>query len=206
MRKILFSFAAGLLACGASAQSLKISDVGTGVFCRFSSSSQVTPTQQTDSYTTTNGEATCVLTSASFPGTTQNAAGQYGYEYQIALNNTGVSATNVVKVNSLTLDFGEPVPFAYGEHASNQVWVLTSDTSFGPGPSSASASDKQVTFTFDPPLTLDTSSDQTTNTCYFGMASDSAPEVTSAILSGTTENATNGVAVPFKVQLQAQTP
>jgi hypothetical protein len=205
MRKILVSFAAGLVACGVSAQSLKISPVGTGVYCHFSSSCQVTPASQTASYTTTNGEATCVLTSASFPGTSQNATGQYGYEYEIALNNTGVSTTNVVTVNSLTLDFGDPLPFAYGEHASNQVWVLNSDTSYGPGPSSASVSGKQVTFDFDPPLTLDTSTNQTTNTCYFGLSSTGAPEVTTAILSGTIEGSTNGP-VSFKAHLQAQTP
>ena len=205
MRKILFSFVAGLLACGASAQSLKISSVGQGIYCRFSANCQVTPTEQSDSFTPTNAPVTFVLSSRSFPGTSMNATGQYGYEYQITLNNNGATDTNVVTVNSLTLKFGEPEPFAFGEHASNYVWTLMSDGPVGLPPSDTDASGDKVTFQFDPPLTLNTQTDQTTNTCYFGMVSAGAPTTTTAILSGSIQTATNGV-LSFKAKLQTQTP
>lgn len=210
MRKILFSFAACLLACGASAQSLKISSVGSGIYCRFSGDCQVTPTEQSDSLTSTNAPVTFVLASRSFAGNTVNSTGQYGYEYQLtlnSLNNNGVATdTNIVTVNSLTLNFGQPETFAFGEHASNYVWALTSDGPVGSAPSDANSSGDKITFQFDPPLTLNTSTDQTTNTCYFGMVSDGAPQTTvAAILSGSIRTATNGV-VAFKAKFQTQTP
>ena len=205
MRKILFSFAAVLLACGASAQSLKISAVGQGIYCRFSANCQVTPTEQSDSFAPTNVPVTFVLWSRSFPGTSMNATGQYGYEYQVTVNNNSATDTNVVTVDLLTLKFGEPQAFAFGEHASNYVWALTSDGPVGSAPSDADSSGEKVTFHFDPPLTLSTQTDQTTNTCYFGMVSGGAPTTTTAILSGSIQTATNGV-VSFKAKLQTQTP
>jgi hypothetical protein len=110
-----------------------------------------------------------------------------------------------VAVSSLTLNFSDPQPFAFGEHASNFVWALTSDGPVGLAPASADTDGKKVTIHFDPPLTLNTSSDQTTNTCYFGMISASAPETTTAMVSGSTQDPVNGT-VSFKTKLQAQTP
>jgi hypothetical protein len=205
MRKILISFAAGLLAAGASAQSLRFISAGTGIYCHFSDSCQVTPTVQSDTVTATNSEVACTLVSRSFAGTSQNAQGQYGYEYQVSLSNNGSTGTNTVTVNSLTLKFGEPQPFAFGEHASNYVWVLTSGGPVGPAPDLASAADNKVTFTFTSPLALDPAADQSTNTCYFGLVSAGAPEITTAILSGSVAGGTNGVTA-FTAELQAQTP
>lgn len=204
-RKILFSLAVGLLAAGASAQSLRFISAGTGIYCHFSDSCNIVPTPLSDSFTPTNVAVTCTLASRSFPGTSQNAQGQYGYEYQISLDSNGATGTNIVTVNSLSLDFGEPVPFAFGEHASNYVWVLTSGGPIGIAPDSATASGKKVTFTFAPPITLNTATDQTTNTFYFGIASGTPPQVSTAILSGTAQGGTNGV-VAFNAKLQAQAP
>lgn len=204
MRKILISLAVGLLAAGGSAQSLRFIPAGPGIYCHFSDNCQITPTVQSDTITATNSEVACTLVSRSFPGTSQNAQGQYGYEYQVSLSSGSVS-TNAVTVDSLTLKFGEPQPFAFGEHASNYVWVLTSGGPVGLSPDSASAGDNKVTVSFNPPLALNPATDQSTNTCYFGLVSTGAPEVTTAILSGSVEGGTNGVTA-FKAEMQAQTP
>jgi hypothetical protein len=203
MRTILLSLAAGLLAAGASAQSMKFVDRGANVYCRFSPNCQISPVTRTDSWTTTNGAATCVLESRSFPGTTPNTQGQYGYEYQLTLNSNGAMESNVVTVSSLTLNFPDPQYFSYGLTSSNQVWIVGSDT--GIVPSDASPSGKDVTFSFSPPIILSSSS-QGTNTCSFGMVSSNAPAITTAILTGSTTGPANSVAEPFKAELQAQTP
>jgi hypothetical protein len=200
MRKILLSLAAVFLAASASAQ-MKFVDRGANVYYRFSLSGQISPVEKTDSYVTTNDEATCILESRSFTGTTPNTQGQYGYEYRITLNGNG-TGSNVVKVSSLTLKFPDPQFFSYGLTSSNQVWIVGSDT--GIVPSGADQSDNKVTFDFSPPITL-TPSDQGTNTCLFGMVSYSGPQITTAILAGSTKGPTNGV-VDFTAELQAQTP
>jgi hypothetical protein len=202
-RTILFSLAAGLLAAGASAQSMKFVDRGANVYYRFSQNGQVSPTVQTDTYTTTNGEATAILESRSFAGTTMNTQGQYGYEYRLTLNSTASTATNVVTVHALTLKFADPLYFSYGFTASNQVWTIAGDTDIVPA--GADQSGKNVTFYFDPPITVTTRSTQSTNTCLFGMVSDLAPQSSMAILSGTVKDATNAP-LDFHVQMQAQTP
>jgi hypothetical protein len=201
MRKILFSLAVGLLAASASAQ-MKFVDRGDNIYCRFSPNCQVSPVTQSGSWVTTNGEATCILESRSFPGTTPNTQGQYGYEYQLTLNSNGAMGSNVVSVSALTLKFGDPIYFSYGFTASNQVWTIASDTEITP--SAAAQSGNKVTFYFDPPITL-TQNAQSTNTCLFGMVSGSAPQTTTAILYGSTTGSTNGVTV-FQAELQAQTP
>ena len=204
-RKILISLALGLLALGASAQSLRFISAGTGIYCHFSDDCNIAPTPQTDSFTPTNVNVTCTLTSRSFAGTSQNAQGQYGYEYQISLNNNGATGTNTVMVNSLSLDFGDPVPFAFGEHASNYVWVLVSGGPIGLAPDSAMEAGKKVTFSFSPPITLDTLTDQSTNTFYFGLVSATAPQAATATLSGSAKDPVNG-SVPFEATVQAQAP
>jgi hypothetical protein len=205
-RKILMWFAAAFLAANAGAQSLSFLGVNApGIYCHFDPNCQVSPAEQSDFFTPTNVAAACVLASRSFPGNTLDTKGEYGYEYQITLNNAGATGTNMVTVNSLTLEFGGPEYFSFGEHASNQVWVVTSGGPAGSGPDSADLSDKKVTFHFDPPLTLQTATDQSTNTYYFGMVSRGAPAVTTAIVSGSAQDDTNAP-VLFKAQLQAQTP
>jgi hypothetical protein len=109
-------------------------------------------------------------------------------------------------VDSLTLNFDQPEFFAFGDRASNQVWVVTrGDVPAGAVPSGADCGDKKVTFHFSPPLTLSTDTDQTTNTCYFGLISLSSPEVTTAIISGTAQDPVYG-SLSFKAKVQAQTP
>jgi hypothetical protein len=207
MRICFISCAALLVAAGVSAQSLQVVNANyPGIYCRFSGNCQVSPTEQTDSFTPTNAADTCVLMSRSFPGTSMDANGRYGYEYEITINGNGPTTdTNIVTVNSLTLKFGEPDYFAFAEHASNQVWVVVAGGPVGLAPASANLNGKDVSFSFNPPLTLNAQTDQTTNTLVFGMMSDGAPETTTAILSGSAEGGTNGP-VAWKAKLQAQTP
>ncbi len=81
-----------LLAVGAAADSLTIISVNSpGIYCRFSANCQPSPTVQTDSVATTNNAATCVLMSRTFAGTTISSSGQYGYEYQLTVNNNNNS-------------------------------------------------------------------------------------------------------------------
>lgn len=179
---------------------MKFVDRGANIYCRFSQNCQISPVEKTDSYVTTNDEATIILESRSFPGTTMNTQGQYGYEYRLTLNGNE-TGSNTVTVSSLTVKFPDPQFFSYGFTASNQVWIVGSDA--GIVPSDATQSGKDVTFSFSPPITL-TPSGQT-NTCLFGMVSLSPPQITTAILAGSTKGPTNGVA-EFKAELQAQTP
>jgi hypothetical protein len=206
MKKLVIAVVLSLVATGIPAQSLRfISANYPGIYSRFSDNGQVNPTEQSDTFTSTNVPVTCTLDSRSFAATAQNTAGQYGYEYQLTLNNGGSTDSNVLSVSSLTLNFGQPLPFAFGLHASNYVWVVTTGGPVGLAPSEADLSGNMVTIQFDPPLTLATQTDQATNTYYFGLSSTNAPEITKAILQGTTEDPVNGT-LPFKVKLQAQTP
>ena len=207
MIKILISFASGFLAAGAFAQSLQLQSVNyPGIYCRFDPSCNVSPAEQLDTYAPTNMAVTCVLESRSFPGNSMDSQGQYGYEYRLTLNNNGATGTNVMTVNSLTLKFGEPAPFAFGMHASNDVWAVTTGGPAGLTPSSADLSGKQVIVHFNPPLTLETETDQTTNTCYFGMVSYGAPQMTQATVSGALQDADQTNTTSFDIPLNAQTP
>ncbi|HEX3623860.1 MAG TPA: hypothetical protein VH280_00385 [Verrucomicrobiae bacterium] len=196
-----------VLATGVIAQSLPIINANyPGIYCRFSPSCQVSANGQSESFTPTNVAATVVLMSRSFPGTSQDTSGQYGYEYQVTINNNGVTTdTNIVTVNSLVLQFGQPSYFSFSERASNQVWQVIAGGPAGLGLGSASSDGTNITVSFSPPLTLETQSDQTTNTLVFGMMIGSAPETTTAILTGTAQDPVNGT-VPFTAKLKAQTP
>jgi hypothetical protein len=218
MRKILASLAVALVAAGALAQSLQMVNANyPGIYCRFDPSCNVNPTTQSDTFAPTNVAVTCVLDSRSFPGNSTDSQGQYGYEYRLTLNNSGTPATpsgnsllnpavtNVLTVDSLSLNFGQPAPFAFGLHASNFVWVVTSGGPSGVAPSSADLSGQKVTIRFDPPLILNTASDQTTSTLYFGMVSPSAPQPDFAVIIGTMQDPVNGQ-VPFNIRLNVQSP
>ena len=208
MVKIMAFFFTAIIAVGASAQSLQTLNVNyPGIYCRFSPNCQVTATEQSSSYIPTNVEATCVLESRSFPGASMDTQGRYGYEYQLTISTDGQTTdTNIVTVKSLTLDFGGPPDsFAFGGHASNQVWVVTSGGPAGLAPASADVEDTNVVIAFDPPLTLNMETDQTTNTLYFGMLSGGPPEMTTAILTGWAQDPVKGK-VEFQANVQAQTP
>ena len=208
MLKIMAFFFAAILAVTASAQSLQMLNVNyPGIYCRFNPSCQVSATEQSSSFTPTNVAATCVLESRSFPGASLDTQGRYGYEYQLTINNNSMTMySNVVTVKSLSLDFGgAPDTFAFGGHANNQVWVVTVGGPAGLAPASADLDETNVVVTFDPPLTLNTDTDQTTNTLFFGMLSSGPPEMTKAILTGYAKDPVNGK-VNFTATVQAQTP
>ena len=206
MRKILFSLAAGLLVLGTSAQAMKFISVNyPGIYCHFAQGCQVSPAEQSDNFAPSNSEATCTLESRSFPGSTIDSTGQYGYEYRVTINDNNPNDTNIVTVDSLTLKFGEPAYFPFGGHASNQLWVVTSGGTDGYAPTGASVNGQKVVITFDPPIALDASTNQSAGSLYFGMVSSNAPEVTKATLTGSVQDYTNDP-VPFSATLQAQTP
>lgn len=198
---------AGSLAAGVSAQSLQIINANyPGIYCRFDPSCHVSPNEQSSSFTPTNVTASCVLMSRSFSGASQDTIGKYGYEYQVTINSNGQTTdTNIVTVNSLILTFSAPEYFSFAERASNQVWEVIAGGPSGLAPGSASSDGTNITVSFSPPLTLQTQSDQTTNTLVFGMLSAGAPETTTAILTGTAQDPVKGN-VPFTAKLQAQTP
>jgi hypothetical protein len=209
MQKIMAFFFTAILAVSASAQSLQMDNVNyPGIYCRFNATCQVSPTEQSGSFTPTNVAATCVLESRTFPGASVDTQGDFGYEYQLTINNNGASTTdsNIVTVVSVTLDFASaPNTFAFGGHASNQVWVVTSGGPAGLAPDSVVMDDTNITIAFDPPLSLNTQTDQTTNTLYIGMLAGGPPEITKAILTGWAQDPVNG-RVAFKAKVQAQTP
>jgi hypothetical protein len=203
---ILATLAAGFLAAGASAQSLQLQSVNyPGIYCRFDPNCTITPTGQSDTFAPTNMAVTCVLESRSFPGNSMDSQGQYGYEYRLTLNNDGAIGTNVITVETLTLKFGEPAPFAFGMHASNDVWVVTDGGPVGLGPSTAEMNDDKVVVHFNPPLTLATTTDQTTNTCYFGLISYRGPQISKALVNGSLQ-LPDSAPTPYEALLNAEAP
>lgn len=199
--------AVGFIASPAVAQSLQMVNANyPGIYCRFDPSCNVSPAQQTDTFAPTNVAATCVLMSRSFAGNSVDTKGRYGYEYEVTINSGGQTTdTNLVTVDTLTLKFGELDYFPFSERASNQVWMVIAGGPAGLAPGSATSDGSKVIISFSPPLTLNTQTDQTTNTLVFGMMSDAPPETTTAILTGSAWDPVGGN-VAFKAKLQAQTP
>lgn len=211
MRNIAIALAASFLATTAQAQ-MKFISVGDGIYSRFNpNGGGVNPTVKSDSFSPTNvPSVTCVLESRSFSGTMVPISGgpnavRYGYEYRVTLNNNGATNTNVVTVNSLTLNFGAPDFFAFGLRGQNQVWVYNPAGPPDFAPASADMAGNNVVLHFNPPLTLSTATDQSTNTYLLGMMSPGAPQITTAIISGTAQDPVQGT-IPFKAEVKAQTP
>jgi hypothetical protein len=207
MKTRLFFVVAGIFAAaGVHAQSLQLLNANyPGILCRFSPDCHVTPTSDSSSFDITNFAATCVLESRSFLGNGMDAHGVYGYEYRVILNNHGERGTNYLTVDSLTLNFDSLQSFAFGQHASNQVWIVTSG---GPGsvaPGAAEMTESNVVVQFNPPLVLATLTNNSVSTYFFGMASKNRPQVTTAILSGSTQTPPDD-AIPFKAEMEARTP
>jgi hypothetical protein len=205
MRIIFIFCSALLLAAGVCAQSLQMVNANyPGIYCRFDPSCKVSANEQSDSFTPTNDVGTCVLMSRSFPGTSLDTQGRYGYEYQLTIDSNGQTPdTNILTVNSLSLTFGNPDYFSFATRASNQVWMVIAGGPTGLAPTSASMDGSKVVFSFDPPLSLNALTDQSTNTLVFGMMSDGTPESITAILLGSTYDPQHG-AVSFKAKLRAQ--
>ena len=207
MKKHLLLFIAVVFAAaGLQAQSLKLLNVNDpGIYCRFSPDCHVAPVETSSSFTPTNLAAACVLQSRSFAGNGMDAAGTYGYEYRIVLNNAGAQGDNFLTVDSLTLHFDSPQSFAFGGHASNQVWVVATG---GPGslaPGSASLSGTNIVVKFSPPIILVTKTNQSAGTYYFGMISTGQPRVTTAVVTGLAQTLPDAP-VPFEEELPARTP
>ena len=207
MKKHLLLFTAGIsVAAGLHAQSLKLLNVNDpGIYCRFSPDCHVAPVEKSSSFMPTNLAVTCVLESRSFAGNGKDTNGVYGYEYRVILNNAGARGDNLLTVDSLTLNFDSPQDFAFGGHASDQVWVVATG---GPGnlaPGSASFLGANVVVQFNPPIVLATKTNQSTGTYYFGMMSTGQPRITTAVITGSAQ-ASPDAPVPFEEELPARTP
>lgn len=205
-KHLLLIIAVVFAAAGLQAQSLRLLNVNDpGIYCRFSPDCHVSPVETSSTFTPTNLAAACVLESRSFAGNSMDAAGTYGYEYRVVLNNAGAQGDNFLTVESLTLNFDFPQFFAFGGHASNQVWVVATG---GPGslaPGSASLSGTNVVVHFNPPIILVTNTNQSTGSYYFGMISTGQPRVTTAVVTGLAQ-ALPDAPVPFEGELPARTP
>ena len=193
-------------AAGLQAQSLKLLNVtDQGIYCRFSPDCHVSPVETSSTFTPTNLAATVELQSRSFAGNGIDAAGTYGFEYRIVLNNAGAQGDSLLTVDSLTLSFDSPQYFAFGGHASNQVWVVATGGPGGLAPGSASLSGTNVVVKFNPPVILATKTNQSTGTYYFGMISTGQPRVTTAVVTGSAQ-ASPDAPIPFEGELPARTP
>ncbi|HEU6447673.1 MAG TPA: hypothetical protein VFV23_04470 [Verrucomicrobiae bacterium] len=201
---MLFVAAAVFASVEAPAQSLSLNNVTSGIYCRFDPNCQVSPVTASSSFSPTNLAVTCVLESRSFPGKGMDAKGIYGYEYRLTLNNNGEDGTNFFTVDSLAVNFNQPESFAYGLHASNQVWIVT-DGAGSVAPGSANFSGTNVVFQFNPPLVLATLTNKTINTYLFGMISTNSPHLTKAIVSGSLKTSADSN-VSFDEEMQARTP
>lgn len=192
------------------AQSLQFKNVTPGIYCRFSPDCHVASIDRKSSATVTNLAVSCILRSRSFAaanagGAYGGSADVYGYEYQVTLNNDGENGTNFVAIKSLALNFGYVETFAFGNHASNQVWVVTDGGTGSVAPTSAAFSGTNVVFNFSPPLFLGTLTNKTVSTYSFGMMSSYKPRVTSAVLAGFTQTPPDEMQ-PFELTLDARTP
>jgi hypothetical protein len=207
MKIRLFFWVGGMfVAASIHAQSLQLLNTSyPGILCHFSGDCNVTLTSHSSSFDLTNLAVTCVLESRSFPGNSMDAKGAYGYEYRVILNNNGERGTSYLTVDSLTLNFDSLQSFAFGQHASNQVWIVASG---GPGsvaPGSVGIVETNVVVQFTPPLVLATLTNKSISTYFFGMASMSRPHITTAIISGSTQTPPDA-AIPFKAEIDARTP
>ena len=190
----------------ALAQALQMASVtDPGIYCRFSPDCKIAPLGTSSSFSPSNLVVTCVLESRSFIGSSMDSHGLYGYEYRLILNNDNASGTNFFAVKSLALNFNGPQPFAFGGHASNQVWVVTGG---GPGdvpPSAVNLMETNIVVRFDPPLVLATLTNRSIGTYFFGMASTNAPQLSTAIVEGLTQTPPNDP-TPFHAEMRARTP
>ncbi len=203
---LFFAAAMTMVSCTAPAQTLQMANVNDpGIYCRFSPDCKIAPQRTSSSFSPTNVAVTCVLESRSFIGSSMDSQGLYGYEYRLILNNDNESGTNFFAIKSLALNFNCPQSFAFGGHASNQVWVVTDG---GPGdvpPSAVNLMETNLVVQFDPPLVLATLTNRSIGTYFIGMASTNAPQLSTAIVEGSTETPPDGPA-PFHAEMQARTP
>jgi len=207
MKAHLFLAAAMTIVSGAGmAQPLQMANVNDpGIYCRFSPDCKIAPLHTSSSFTPSNLAVTCVLESRSFVGGSMDSQGLYGYEYRLILNNDNENGTNFLAVKSLALNFNCPQSFAFGGHASNQVWIVADG---GPGdvaPSTVNFMETNVMVRFDPPLILATLTNRSIGTYFIGLASTNAPQLSTAIVEGSTQTPPDGP-MPFHAEMQARTP
>ena len=135
-----------------------------------------------------------------------DTTGVYGYEYRVILSNAGEKGAGLLTIDSLALNFDSPRNFAFGGHASNQVWVVATGESGNIAPGSAVSSGTNVVFQFNPPLVLATQTNQSTGTYFFGMISTNSPRITTAVITGSAQSSTGSPPVSFTEELPASTP
>jgi hypothetical protein len=146
-------------------------------------------------------------TYAGLPGTPE--AGLNAYEYRLVLKS--LTGAKSVALNSMTLKFSPYSSFTYNGQTNKQVWVVTSGGLGSVGPNSAATSGSKVTFTFNPPFTFSSVSNQNqeTSSYFFGMISPTKPPPAAkgwASFTGT-EKLTGGGTVPFNfLMLPVRTP
>jgi len=189
----------------AQMQPLPIKNVTDGIYCRFSPDCHVAPVTGSSSFTPTNLAVTCVLESRSFAGSGMDSKDTYGYEYRLVLNNDGEKGTNFFTVDSLAINFDNPQTFAFGNHAGNRAWVLTDESTNCIAPASLNFSGTNIVVQFVPPLVLATLTNKTVSTCLFGLISTNNPQLTKAIITGSTQTPPDAPA-PFEEEMDARTP
>jgi hypothetical protein len=174
MRPIRMFLFAAIFATAAAAAPLDIVTVGApAINCKFDTDCKITVSDTTAPIALPGATGSGFLQSRTFPpgeaGTA--AAGLYAYEYRIDLRNlAGVTALPCV--TQLRLAFGPIALVDYnGDGNTDQVWIVTSGGLGTVGPSSASQSGDQITFTFNPPVCAGSSPGHGESSYFFGLAS-----------------------------------
>lgn len=219
MKTRLFLF--GVLCIAAAhvlAAPLKIVKVNApAINCLFSSNCTVTVNDAVASFTTnlppftagsTNASLSAFLQSRAYqgqPGTPE--AGLTAYEYRLVLKK--LTGAKSFSINSMTLNFSPYSNFNYQGQTNNQAWAITSGGLGSVGPASAYATNSMVTFTFNPPVKLTSTSSQETSTYFFGMlSSHPVPNTLNSWAAFTgSEQSSSGSSIPINyLMLQVRTP
>jgi hypothetical protein len=174
MRQIKVFLFASAFAAAAAAAPLDVVTVGApAINCKFDTDCKITVSDTTASIALPGATGSGFLQSRTFPpgepGTA--AAGLYAYQYRIDLRNL-VGVTAAPCVSQLRLDFGPVSLVDYdGDGNTDQVYVVTSGGLGSVGPSSASQTGDQITFTFNPPVCSGSSPGHGETSFFFGLAS-----------------------------------
>jgi hypothetical protein len=180
IKAFLLGFAS---ASAVAAGPLDVVTVGApAINCKFDTDCNITVSDTTANIALPGATGSAFLQSRTFPpgeaGTA--AAGLQAYEYRIDLRNlAGVTALPCI--SQLRLDFGPVSLVDYdGDGNTDQVFVITSGGLGSVGPSSASQTGDQISFTFDPPVCAGSSPGHGQSSYFFGLASTQPPRRVSA--------------------------
>jgi hypothetical protein len=180
MKAFLFGFAS---AAAVAAAPLDVVTVGApAINCKFDTDCNITVSDTTANIALPGATGSGFLQSRTFPpgeaGTA--AAGLQAYEYRIDLRNV-TGATALPCISQLRLDFGPVSLVDYdGDGNTDQVFVITSGGLGSVGPSAASQSGDQITFTFNPPVCAGSSPGKGQSSYFFGLSSTQPPRRVSA--------------------------